>query len=651
MATPQGNVIVSYRQQVVGNQVKYVPTGLANNVTFTAPAASGPNVTGNAQVTYAYQLQGNQLVANPISASGQATQAVYGQVANTPNTYLGSITYNASLASGQPQFTFASFNSANVSTVVPNYVTNPMTGQVIKIGVGVTGTTSYNQSTNQVSVNWPANAGQLQAMQLYTAPQIITPNDLKGGPGNLAVLPGNLQLGYNVTVSSAGSQAYYTGLGASGTAQNVSTPTGTYSFSNSAISFAPIASASSSLPLSAIYGANGISTGSVPFIGSAGVATAPASAPITQSFSTPSQAMAYVQASAASAAAGTGNAMTLLGSSSSPYQGTDVTASSITAALQNSINRATSVTVTSSTPGYNALSYTGKPLNTNFVIAITSPAGTSSLSSSTETVTPTQAAFQRFIMKQQTEERYGIGNKEVQGITDIAAAEGNIGLLVLGPGNSALQRLEGIGIAGLEVIGIAMPSTLLAGGLTLGTLAAGTTSSAATGALTTEAYSTFITGKPPTTEQLLLSSGISALSFAGIYAYGVFQVATNPLISSESRSISLSSSGKVNARANLLNVEGDTLVEGDSTGGNFKQTTVNTYRNIFTGNTKTILIETSGDYVSLGNGRILGAKGAFMGDAGISDEINIQLITRSQSDMYSSAGKLLKTTTSTSPLG
>ncbi len=248
--TPQGNVVVSYRQQVVGNTVAYVASGISKNQVFTQPAAQNTNtVSGNATATYTYTLSNGTLKPTLTGTSGTVQQKVYGSIGTQQNTYLGTFTYTPTTTNGAINFGTPTFQSTNVSYTTPTYVPSGY-GAYIKVGLTVQGTTSYNPVTGQVSANFPSNP-QLSG-NLYLSPQSTTVN-IGGTPEPVK---------FNVSLSNGQATQYYTGFGAN------NAPTATYSTGGTSTTYNIVAGsiaptsttspvvfqgASTTTPLSATY--------------------------------------------------------------------------------------------------------------------------------------------------------------------------------------------------------------------------------------------------------------------------------------------------------------------------------------------------------------------------------------------------------------
>jgi hypothetical protein len=163
---------------LTGNTVYYTNPNVANS---SAVAVATVDAKGNLTAT-------NNIISTP----------VYGSV-NGSNQYLGSVQYVPNVSGSNIGFTYSGFTGASVSETYKVYVPDYALGRYIPIGVTISGNTSYNQASNQVSVNFPGFYGPGTApvppSQLFLTPQTV--------PGSVFGLPSNVGVRVNETVSFA----------------------------------------------------------------------------------------------------------------------------------------------------------------------------------------------------------------------------------------------------------------------------------------------------------------------------------------------------------------------------------------------------------------------------------------------------------------
>ncbi|MDE1833848.1 MAG: hypothetical protein KGH64_00765 [Candidatus Micrarchaeota archaeon] len=184
--TQFGNVNVQFKAQPASRgQVTYAPVRILSNTQFTQPInqTSGPFTTTGSNV-FTFSLQGGQLVPTLVTQNGQVTyngvvvaNIVNGQPVATGNTIsqpiqgsiggqqqnVGTITYAPVVSNGTISLAYQSFRPANVEYNTSRYVEQFVAGRNVntKVGLSISGTTSYNQQTGQISVNFPQYAGGL----------------------------------------------------------------------------------------------------------------------------------------------------------------------------------------------------------------------------------------------------------------------------------------------------------------------------------------------------------------------------------------------------------------------------------------------------------------------------------------------------------
>ena len=226
--TPQGNVEVEYSIVEGSGKAIIKPINIVKNITFNVPYTSSSNgFTNSGTTTYDYALQKNNLVqqvtaqkgsvvydgvdvANINNGSIQPTTNKVSQQIVSNNQYLGTITYIPKVNNNTLSLSYSSFTGTTVQKTVPVYYTDPFSGATFKVGYTYSSNpTTYNPTTNQVSLTFPSLNEMFGMTSLYLNAQTTTTN-INGKPQKVF---------YNLYGSPSGENAFFTGFNVGGKSQ------------------------------------------------------------------------------------------------------------------------------------------------------------------------------------------------------------------------------------------------------------------------------------------------------------------------------------------------------------------------------------------------------------------------------------------------
>lgn len=157
-----------------------------------AISANAPTAVGSLNTTTGALTANNAKIAHPI----------YGTYGSNSNQYLGTIYYAPTVANGQLGLAYSGFASTGITATHGQTVFNANTGQNQNIGVTLTGQTAYNETTGQITVNFP-NMPALPVGYSYVNGAEAAVTGQNGGPlsttGTLQVTSGQGSTNYSVS--------------------------------------------------------------------------------------------------------------------------------------------------------------------------------------------------------------------------------------------------------------------------------------------------------------------------------------------------------------------------------------------------------------------------------------------------------------------